>query len=234
MIVEKGNVMKSKTIPQEIYDQVEAELLEGEELLWVGLPDPRAMINRRQVKIVLAVILGLGFSVFMGAAMYQVRGAVMMTPFPYLTMILVMLGVMGIMAARSIFEFWANSRTIYAVTNRRALILNRRNVQSYGENDIEFIERQMRSANKGDIIFKRESRHRAAYYGEGVYGTEHYNEPIGFFGIDNPREVEALMLHTFRVRDDMRRFEKPKNEALEDSETPQYADDERDTQRLMR
>ncbi|MFN8373235.1 MAG: hypothetical protein U0694_10220 [Anaerolineae bacterium] len=43
--------MKSKTIPQEIYNKVETELLEGEQLLLVGLParvpDWRRIVWRR-------------------------------------------------------------------------------------------------------------------------------------------------------------------------------------------
>jgi hypothetical protein len=88
--------------------------------------------------------------------------------------------------------------SIYAVTDRRALIIAGKSVQSYGEKDIQFIERRMRGENTGDIIFKREPHSHMGYYGGSVLASRAGTNDIGFFGIRNVREVEALMLETFR------------------------------------
>ncbi|MFN8373236.1 MAG: hypothetical protein U0694_10225 [Anaerolineae bacterium] len=147
---------------------------------------------------------------------------------------MIMLLFLGVAGASVLQNMRLNRHTVYVVTDQRVLIIGNRAVQSYGENDIDFIERQMRSNGKGDIIFKRVPRTRSAYYGNGMYGSRLYDEPIGFFGIDNPREVEALMLQTFRARGDNRRLEKPKRQALESADAPLYADDDLQEERLTR
>jgi hypothetical protein len=89
--------------------------------------------------------------------------------------------------------------TLYAVTDRRALILDRNNVQSFGPRDIEFIERRMHSGGRGDILFAREVHPSGA----GMWGYSGFNRSmmesaVGFFDIEDARAVEALMLEVFR------------------------------------
>jgi hypothetical protein len=87
---------------------------------------------------------------------------------------------------------------IYAITDRRVLMIGKDSVQSYGEQDIQFIKRKMNKDGTGDIIFREEARAGTAFYGSNVYGSRTYTTPIGFFGISDPHEVEELMLETFR------------------------------------
>jgi hypothetical protein len=92
-------------------------------------------------------------------------------------------------------------RTVYAVTDRRALVISgllSRSVQSYGAGDIEFIKRTMRGDDVGDLIFRYEIRRGAASYGGTVVGVQSDSVPVGFFAIPHVREVEALMLETFK------------------------------------
>jgi len=228
--------MKSKTIPQEIYNKVETELLEGEQLLWVGLPGARTGLAQNRLATKLGIMLAVMFGVLVAAlTMFARGGAMMMANSTNLWVFGMIVALFLIAAGASVVQnLRLNKHGIYVITDQRVLIIGNRAVQSYGENDIDFIERQMRSNGKGDIIFKRVPRTRGAYYGSGMYGSRLYDEPIGFFGIDNPREVEALMLQTFRARGDNRRLEKPKRDALDESDAPIYADDDLQEERLTR
>lgn len=75
---------------------------------------------------------------------------------------------------------------------------------SYGERDIERIERRDKGNGKGDIVIGYEERVRRSRN-----GTHRYTVPVGLFGVENVREVEALMLETFHAADD-RDYEKRK------------------------
>jgi hypothetical protein len=106
-----------------------------------------------------------------------------------------------------VFHYIMALRTIYAITNRRIITLKKglnTQVVSFGERDIDRIERRDRSNGKGDIIIGYEERVRRT-----KNGTHRYNVPIGLFGIDNVREVEALLLETFHS-DENHDDEKPK------------------------
>ncbi|NWF68232.1 MAG: hypothetical protein HXY40_04035 [Chloroflexi bacterium] len=208
--------MKRKPIPDPLVEQVEAELLEGEELLWVGQPGAGAVWQSASRLAARALVVGFFaaiaiafWSIWSSSAV--VTGANIV--WPILMMIVIVLVLAGVMVVRGMRE---SRDTVYAITDRRAIIFNNKGaVRSFGAQDIEFIERQMRGVDRGDIIFKRESRPRVDYYGDGAYGSHLYETPVGFLGIDNPREVEALMLRTFRPRDYDLYVEKPKLVARE-------------------
>lgn len=229
--------MKSKTIPQEIYDQVETEMLEGEQLLWVGLPETFADIGGSPYTLKRGVTMAVGLVVSLGILLFVLSGrGTMMNPMPFMIMGVVVVLLIVMMGGGVLQNFLRNRHTIYAVTDQRALIIDKKSVQSYGERDLDFIERHMRGANKGDIIFKREPRSPANYYMGGMYGGTPYDVPVGFFGIENPREVEALMLQTFRSREFGARIgtEKPKHEAFELVEAPPMPDEDDKAERLSR
>ena len=89
---------------------------------------------------------------------------------------------------------------VYAITDRRLLMISGNSVQSYGERDIQFIERKMHKDGIGDITFRRETQTWGwgRGYGGSMFAPQSRLTAVGFFGIENPREVEALMLETFR------------------------------------
>lgn len=91
---------------------------------------------------------------------------------------------------RPLSLYWMAKRTIYAVTDRRAIILVPvlwgRTAQSY--RDIQHVERRNLSGGRGDLIFARE-RFKLLQFANRFGMRE-----IGFFGVESPQEVERLLL----------------------------------------
>jgi len=101
--------------------------------------------------------------------------------------------------AQPIYRYWTATRTIYAITDRRAFTLKPTRkgkiVQSYTK--IQRIERRDLAQGRGDLIFG--TRRLVTNYGR--FGARIHSKDIGFFGIENAREVEQLMIKTFKVGD---------------------------------
>lgn len=87
------------------------------------------------------------------------------------------------------------ARMLYAITNRRALIIeggSETKVKSYTARDMGNIERTERGDGSGDIVFGRERR-------TGAKGRTYF-EPIGFFGVRDVRMVEAALRQSLGPR----------------------------------
>lgn len=115
---------------------------------------------------------------------------------------LVFLGIVASLIFRPLARFLEARGTRYAITNRRVLIVDglmSRRVQSFGADDIDRIERRERSDGSGDLILAYETRSR--YVRSHVNDMHHrreYREPVGLLGIPDVRQVEAILLDTFR------------------------------------
>lgn len=97
------------------------------------------------------------------------------------------------------------ARTVYAVTNQRALIIkptfDGKSILAY--NIISYIERKSRAGGKDDLIFASETYSPFIYTNFYANHSKSYHyriRKIGFFGIENAREVEQLMLKTFQLK----------------------------------
>ena len=122
------------------------------------------------------------------------------TAFPWIAVMIATLIVLGLLVAimPAITRMKNAKNAIYAITDRRLLMISGNSVQSYGERDIQFIERKMHKDGTGDITFRRETQTRTGYYGGSVFAPQSHTTSVGFFGVEDPQEVEALMLETFR------------------------------------
>ena len=130
---------------------------------------------------------------------------------------LVVLGIVMSLILRPLTRFLEAQRTRYAITNRRVLIVNglfSRRVQSIGGEDIERIERRGRGDGYGDLILGYETRTR--YIHSNVSNMHHrrdYREPYGLLAVPDVRQVEAVLLDTFRPDHDAELYDdKPKHD----------------------
>lgn len=187
--------MKIENVPANILDTVDSELLEGEELLWVGQPNPvGAAIGPTFLRdLSPLLIMGLFFGFFFTIIATEVP----MDEFPARFMLLPF----GIIMLTSLWpilaRFMSATRSVYAITDRRAIIINGGSVKSYGPDDIEFVERKMRGQNSGNLLFANEIHTSSSSRSNRVT-----SRPVGFLGIENVREVEAIMLRALRDVDD--------------------------------
>jgi hypothetical protein len=181
----------------------QSELEPGEKLLWAGQPDPKRLALQ-SLPVVLFGIPFTAFAVFwivnalnIGSNMPR-TGAFSFFPLFGIPFLLVGLGMLT-------SPWWAHrkgSQTVYAVTDRRLLIIKggaARSVQSFDENSIGNIERVERSNGSGDIIFAQQVRDYGGGDGDARTSVVH----IGFFGIPDVRSVEKL------VRDVTQRSTRP-------------------------
>ena len=169
--------------------QLSQELDSDEKLLWSGRPSPSDAASRGCV----TSIFGLFFT---GFALFWMSGAFWITRqgprdfgppgsslFPLFGLIFVFVGLAMVFAP--LFNSNKASQTIYAVTDRRLLILEGSGAQTFLPSELERLERRGGENGRGDVIFARELR-------RGAKGRA-YTHEIGFFGIENPREVERLI-----------------------------------------
>ncbi|MEO8394494.1 MAG: hypothetical protein ABI700_15985, partial [Chloroflexota bacterium] len=99
--------------------------------------------------------------------------------------------------ARPIYDYFMARRTIYAVTDRRALILKGtlRGRKALSYRQFDSIKRRSLFSEKGDLIFGSES-----YRERRRSGARIRTRKIGFFGIENAHEVEQIMLETSKAQ----------------------------------
>ncbi|QPC84426.1 hypothetical protein G4Y79_08645 [Phototrophicus methaneseepsis] len=188
--------MKFDNIPSALVDKVEAELLEEEEVLWIGRPESGMTAIRSSLLATTAPIA------LVAAIMALVSGAVLVMAgseaeeIPWIAFALPVLIVGLVMCGQLLAHLFSATRSTYAITDHRVLILTGNSVKSFGPEDIEFIERKMQGDDVGDILFTTQVTSHSSQYGKQIQSTA-----VGFKGIANVRAVEALMLRTFRDRD---------------------------------
>ncbi|MBN1284050.1 MAG: hypothetical protein JXB47_01485 [Anaerolineae bacterium] len=179
----------------------EAELRRDERLLWVGQPNP-LRIALKSLPQLLFGILWMAVIIFMISAIGGF-GSVGGGFFSIFSLVLFIFAIVGLgMLASPLWSYFKAMRTVYAVTDRRIMMIEQTfstSVKSYGEDNLEFVERRMRSDHDGDVIFTREHRTSRTRSSSGFYRTRHYTVDVGFFGIPDAREVEQLLLDNFRA-----------------------------------
>ncbi len=173
----------------EAQQTAQAQLEAGERLLWYGRPDPKRQLLGSLV-VLLFGIPWTAFALFWTAAAsglvwgemgfgWHSLFALWGVPF-----VLVGFGMLG-------SPYWLYrkaQRTVYAITNRRALIISgtrTREIQSYTARDIGIIERSERANGKGDVMF-------------ATAASNKNPQRVGFTGIPDARRVERLLLDTFK------------------------------------
>lgn len=177
-----------------LWNQVTPELRSGEELLWVGKPMPiRVMLaNGEMIGSIAGAVLIIGVLVFFNS--FRTPPMALNSSFGLFQLLFVGVGLF--ILSRPIYEFLMAGRTVYGLTDQRAILikptLNGKKVESYTDSDT--IERHDIANGKGDLVFRQE---RSFYRQSGRTRTR--IRKIGFFGIDNVQEVEALMLRVFAV-----------------------------------
>lgn len=171
--------------------EINRQLDPGEGLLWSGVPSP----GRMALSALPATAVGIPFT---GFAAFWIYTAFTMTSkstsspggpwnlFPLFGLPFLLIG-LGMLTA----PFWAYlgaGRTLYAVTNRRALIIANlfsTSVKSFTHSDIHELQRVERADGSGDLYFA--SRDVVTRRGGIVH------QRIGFLGVSDVRSVEQLI-----------------------------------------
>ncbi len=170
--------------------EINRQLDPGEGLLWSGSPQP----GRMAASALPASAFGIPFTAFAVFWMYM---AFSMTShsrspggpwilFPLFGTPFLLIG-LGMLTA-PVWAFLAAGRTIYAVTNKRALIVTNlfaTSVKSYVHSEIHDVQRVERADGSGDLYFA--SRDVVTQRGGIIH------QRIGFVGIPDVKSVEQLV-----------------------------------------
>ena len=162
-------------------------------MLWTGQPAAARLMERALPGAAFGVF-GLSFLLFwMWGTTETLRQKLSAGATPdLLSLALAALGLVGIgfTLFLVIWPFLERNRaphTFYALTNRRALIV----VEGVTENRVQSVksaelslECREKSDGRGDLILTRETK--------GMRGKSRAAQEIGFFGIENAREVERI------------------------------------------
>jgi len=204
-----------KTAHPELRSIVKDELERGEKLLWVGKPNALRVVMQERKVVVAAILLvivlialGVIILIFPNSHLLGLHLIGAGLTFGLVVLLFVLLGLSYF--ARPIYDYFMARRTIYAVTDRRVLILTGtfkgRSAKSYKQ--FEQIKRRSLIKGKSDVIFGSET---AKVRRQGRY--EMVTRKIGFLGIDNARDVEQLMIATFKTPKAPESAAKPLNDA---------------------
>jgi|SRR5687767_15387212 len=167
---------------------VEAELGNGEKVLWVGEPDPL----RDSLQVIPIFLFGVPWTIFSVSFMLDWGWPGGLMGFASLVFVgaFVVVG-MGMLLAPA----WAYSkarRSVYAITNERVLMIeggNSKQVQSYREIGVGDIARKERADGSGDLSFAKKTTKDS---------DGHYQQSdIKFVGISRVRDVEQILRSAF-------------------------------------
>lgn len=186
--------MKKDRIPEDLKQQVERELLSGEELLWVGQPAPLRFALRNHPELPLTwsrIVTGVMLTIAVLAFVYS--GIANQPTAVWFATVLLMLTFTAAIVSRPLERYKLARGTVYAVTDRRALTHSPRGVRSHMPEDLKTIERVNHTKQMGDLIFGHKSQRRMIW----MFLSIREVEPIGFFNVRYPEQLEALLMETF-------------------------------------
>lgn len=179
-----------EVISKSLLDRVNQALQDDEKLLWTGQPDLGVMVRKQRVAIIAGLCIDL--------AMIPICLQIFLRRQEQDDLLIKVIGVAIILVPLFLTYcviFWsrmAASETVYAVTNKRALIFEPNKLVEF--NVITSLDITRDGAGKADLIFEKLQL-------QGRHG--YYNKPIGFFGVSDGDNVEAILAKTFepaRVR----------------------------------
>lgn len=193
----------------ELSNEVQKVLAPAETVQWIGVPNPMSAARKARKESVVGVIW-TGLLAFMYTRTMNTPRAVLMPGdlgkpnsfdalFSTVLIAMMLIGV-GIILM-PLWRYLQAKNLVYAVTNQRALILNRlsaNGVQAYAPGQIRFVNTEG-DDTEGDVIFDRRSK-RVTYL-ETRPGRKHMvsrtrteTVQIGFFNISDPQKVARLLL----------------------------------------
>jgi hypothetical protein len=170
-----------------------AALQSGETLLWVGKPSAlHVALQNRDALVTAGIALAALYVVltafpFMAISSFLFFGCGM----PWVIALFTLVPLYYI--ARPVLDYLGAGRTVYAITDRRALIIKPKRggrvVETYRTSGQ--IERRDLGNGRGDLIFASEIDPRSR--------RDYRIRKVGFFGVERVREVERLMLNTLAL-----------------------------------
>jgi hypothetical protein len=135
---------------------VQSELLPGETVAWAGQPDPGVIFHKQDALLIPFSLMWGGFAIFWEAGVAGLWGHTRAWSFGMLWGIPFVLIGQYVIWGRFVYAAWLKRRTIYAVTNRRVLVVQNgwnRQVSSAYIDSLPTIIKEARSNGVGTLAF---------------------------------------------------------------------------------
>jgi hypothetical protein len=192
--------LPSATLTPEQEARVQSELQGNERVLWVGQPRPDLAARKSWFLVPFGCVFA-GFAVFwilMAGGIGMMGGGApgIFACFPLFGLPFVAVGVWMMMSPVWLRGF--ARRTIYAVTDRRALLwepggFGGVTLRSYTPSALGRMVRTENPDGSGDLIFEE-----FYTYSHGRYGAQSHLNRRGFLCVDQVRDVENLIRSALR------------------------------------
>jgi hypothetical protein len=201
-----SRVLDDSSVPDELRERIKEELTKGEKLVWIGQPDPKLVFLKNAAVCAGAALILLFLTVI------AIRGMATAKKVEFGHVIMLLIGVIGLVAAIAtpFFQRWKATKSCYAVTSRRAIVIDRNIIgaaimTNYNPADLAGMRRRewWFFQDAGDVIFRTKvtitvTDHYARGPGGGYRGSSISKKITlyGFLSIRRPREVELLIRET--------------------------------------
>ncbi len=170
----------------------EDQLLDGEEIIWTGRPDPSVNFDRRDLTLIPFSIAWAGFAIFATAGFVSgyveaVKSGGQPGSFLFLVLgaVLALLG-LYLLVGRFFHKRWNKLRLYYALTNLRVLVLKTGGttptVSAIPWNNVPAIGKSEGYGGTGTVTFGK----------TGWWKTDHGNTGLEFFTMFPRRRVPAF------------------------------------------
>ena len=179
------------SLPPDQRALIDAELQPGETITWAGQPKPRAF-TLQTIPMVVFAIPWTAFAIFWVVMAYHGTSKISSPGpgrfFPLFGVPFILIG-LGMFSA----PLWMRRRmrrTIYLITNRRAIIFQRNftvTTRTFLPEQLRGLTKRVRADGSGDIIF-------TGNYPVVPGNTTAFAQNGFFFSIPNVKEVEGLLL----------------------------------------
>lgn len=185
-------------------EAIREELLNGETIEWTGQPDPSIIFSKADIFLVPFSLLWGGFAIFMVWGILSSPShhngndhSSIPTFFAMLTMLIplafVLIGQYMIWG-RFVYRAWRRKRTVYAVTNKRVIVLTtarRKNVQAVFIREIPTMNKSVGRRGIGTLVFGNADGAWSDYGNTGL-GSRYPLPPI-FYDIRDAGNVYDLV-----------------------------------------
>ncbi len=182
-------------LPASLQQILQRELDPDELLIWQARPAPLSLVLASSSRFLFGIPF-FAFSVFWtwmatgGLANGRTPHATGFGWFGFLWGGMFML-IGASMLLSPLWAWWVARHTLYAITDRRALLIEapfRRTIQTFADERLSTIVRRENASGSGDIIFERQAS-------RGGKGRTVYRD-VGFFGLTDAKRVEQLLRAT--------------------------------------
>lgn len=185
-------------IPLHLKNFLDNEINDGEQLLWAAQPGIRQALRRAIRSSVPVLFFGLAWLGFISFIAYMV----LTDPDVPLLAIAFISPFMLIGALLLSVPYWKTrwtKKTIYAVTNKRAIIIKKTwgsvTVERYGPEKLDNMDKRERSDGSGDLLFFGITSLRDCLKKASSGQKVSLRPEIGFFGIPKVNDVYDILVN---------------------------------------